>query len=281
MSMMRNTLFAMLALLLVSAACESDDPTGTEAPISVTAYFNLNIDGAPLQRNSMIYSNPSGTVYSIKELRFIISDLKLHADDGRTVTLKNVHYYDVNEPSTQAIHVMNLPHANFISLSFTFGLDASKNLRNKYPSIPLVMVWPAALGEDLGYHYMQLEGNYETTPGGATGGYTTHTGPRQLDGTNPSFPGVVDPVAHHFFFSVNAPFTPTHIHDGGHGDLEISFDLNGWYLDHTPADGNDTEYDFTALPNQAIMGHLDEQGKLQTNGPGCFSASLVAIGGHH
>jgi hypothetical protein len=142
------------------------------------------------------------------------------------------------------------------------------------------MVWPTGLGPDLGYHYMQLEGNYEQTPGGATGGYTTHTGARHLDGTNPDYPGVVDNPAHHFNFSISAPFTPAHVHEGGHGELQIVFNLNGWYMDHAPADGVDTQYDFKTLPDQMIMGDLDAQGKLRTNGPGCFSATMVAHGGH-
>jgi hypothetical protein len=94
------------------------------------------------------------------------------------------------------------------------------------------------------------------------------------------FPGVTDATAYHFSFPVSAPFSPVHIHEGGHGELEISFNVNGWYLDHTPSDGDDTSYDFTTLGNQMIMGNLDAQGKLQTNGPGCFGAKLTSTGGH-
>jgi len=279
-SRITGVLAAGLGILLGGIVGCGDDPVGTAEPGEVDVFFNLNVDGAPLQLNSPIYTNPAGTVYSIKFFRFIVSDITLHSDEGRSVLLKSVHFYDIAEASTQTFHVANLPHANYTSVTFTFGLDASKNVRDKYPALPAIMVWPTALGEDLGYHYMQLEGNYEMSPGGQTGGYETHTGPRQLDGTNPAFPGEVDATPYHFSFAINAPFTPAHIHEGGHGELEIGFNLNGWYLDHTPLDGNDTEYDFKTLPNQTIMGNLDAQGKLQTNGPGCFSAKLTASGGH-
>jgi hypothetical protein len=117
---------------------------------------------------------------------------------------------------------------------------------------------------------MQLEGNFETSPGGPTAGYTTHAGAFQIDG--------VDPAPRHFFFEVDAPFTPTHVHEVG--ELEIFINLNGWYIDHAPADGFDSAYDFNDLPDQMIMDDGDAQAKLQANGPFCFSATLEATGGH-
>jgi hypothetical protein len=267
-------LFAGLALCAV-AGCSDEDPASSEPPISVDVYFNLDVDGAGLVRNSFAYTNAAGTIYSIQTLRFIISDLALHTDDGRTVPLKEVHFYDVSDASTQSLHATGLPHADYTRLTFTFGLDESKNVRDRYlhsyPALHAAMYWPPAMGPTLGYHYMQLEGDFKFSPD-STIGYTTHTGARQLDG--------IDPAPHHFFFAVDAPFTPTHIHEGGTGELEIHFNLNGWYADHLPADGFDSQYDFKDLPDQGIMDDLDAQGKLQANGAFCFSATLTATGGH-
>ena len=270
-----------LGLLLIGSAGCGDDPVANDAPITLDVFFSLTVDGTALQLNSPIYTNPAGTVYSIKTLRFILSDIRLQTDAGKSVLVKGVHYFDIADASTQTIHATNLVHANYTGVTFTFGLNAANNVRDKYKSsIPAIMEWPTGLGPNLGYHYLQLEGNFEQSPGGPTAGYTTHTGARQLDGTNPDFPLVVDQDPHHFFFTISAPFTPQHIHEGGHGELDINFNLNGWYMDHTPVDGNDTQYDFKTLPSQTIMGDLDAQGKLQSNGPGCFSAELTAHGGH-
>ena len=283
MSIRIITLAILTGLLLSISACGDDETTTPpEEPSTLDVYFGLSVDGASIQLSpsAQTYTNPAGTKYGIKVVRFILSDIRLHDDEGGSTLVKSVHYFDITDPTTQIIHVSDLRHANYTSVSFTFGLNASRNVRNQYPAIPLIMVWPESYGADLGYHYMQIEGNYELTPGGATGGYTTHTGGRHLDGTNASYPGVVDAAAHHFHFPVSASFTPAHIHEGGHGELDLNIDLNGWYLDHTPLDGTDTQYDFNALPSQTIMGDLDAQGKLQTNGPGCFSATLVTEGGH-
>jgi hypothetical protein len=274
---------ALAAVSLLALLGCGEDAAAPETPSTVDVFFNLNVDGPGLQLNNLIYTTPAGTKYSIKVLKFVISDITLHSDDGRHVEIKDVHYFDVGDGTTQTFRHSSVPHANWTSVSLTFGLDETKNVRDRYQSMTkfhAAMQWPTGLGPNLGYHYLQLEGNFETTPGGATAGYTTHTGARQLDGTNPDFPGVVDATPHHHFFTVDLPFTPTHIHEGGHGEMQLFFNLNGWYLDHDLSDGIDSSYDFTTLGNQMIMGNLDAQQRLMSNGPFCFSATLVASGGH-
>jgi len=270
---------ALVAVMLVSCG---DDPEAPDTPGTINVYFNLNVGGPGLQLNNMIYTTPAGTLYSVKVLRFAISNLVLHTDDGRDLPLKDLHFYDVSDGATQSFSA-SVPHANFVGVSVTFGLDPAHNTRNRYQSnakFHSLMQWPTSLGAELGYHYMQLEGNYELTPGGATTGYATHTGPRQLDGTNPDFPGVVDATAHHFDFTMDLPFTPVHVHEGGGGELQLYFDLAGWYIDHLPLDGDDTAYDFKDYPGQSIMGDLEAQNKLKSNGSFCFSATMTASGGH-
>jgi hypothetical protein len=269
-----------IALAVVPLGCSDDDPASTEVPITLDAYFNLNVDGLPIILNNQGYTNSSGTSYSIKALRFVITDVILHDDEGNDTKIADLHYYDITDPSTHTFSHTGLPHAEWTSVSFTFGLDETDNVRDRYLSRPqfhLDMQWPTNLGANLGYHYMQLEGDFGT-PAAA---YTTHMGPRQLDGTNDDFPGVVDDDPHHFHFAVDLPFTPLHIHNEGQGELTINFNLNDWYQDSDAGDGIDTEYDFADYPNQVIMGNLDAQGKLQTNGLFCFSAELEAHGGHH
>lgn len=269
-----------LGLLLPAWGCGDDEgPIVYDEPIETSVFFDLNVDGQPLILNSPSYTNSSGTPYSIKTLRFVITNVVLHSP-GRSVKIADLHYYDLADPATQSFEYSGLPHEEWTSVSFTFGLDETDNVRDKYlnrPTFHLDMQWPSTLGADLGYHYMQLEGDY----GSPAQAYTTHMGPRQLDGTNPDFPGVVDATPHHFHFSVDLPFTPTHIHNEGRGELEISFDLNDWYADSDAGDGVDTEYDFSDYPTQMIMGNLDAQEKLHTNGRFCFSATLEGIGGHH
>lgn len=270
------------ALLLMGIACgEDEDPVTYDTPIKVTTRFSLSVDGQGLiLGDAPNYTNSSGTMYSIKTLRFVVSDVTLHSPT-RAIKIADLHYYNVADPTTQSFQYTGLPHEEWTSVSFTFGLDETDNVRDKYSALTQFhsdMQWPRDLGENLGYHYMQLEGFYATGPS-TVAGYATHMGPRQLDGTNLDFPGIVDPVPYHFHFAVNLPFAPLHIHNEGRGELTINFNLNDWYKDSDPTDGVDTKYDFVDYP--IVMGNLDAQGKLHSNGRFCFSATMIAIGGHH
>lgn len=273
-------LCSMAALLISITGCSDDDTPAapTEDPITVDVFFDVNVSGQPLQLNSLIYTNEAGTKYSIKTLRFVISDVTLHAADGTTMELADLHYYTIADAATQSFRVYNgIPHKDWDRVTFTFGLDETKNVRDKYIDMfgfHQDMAWPIGMGASLGYHYMQLEGNYETTPG-VTAGYTTHTGAHQL---------ASDPVPLHYFINVEVDVPQTHIHEGGLGELTLHFDLNGWYKDHNLSDGDDTLYNFKDLEGtmmgQMIMGNKDAQTKLMKNGPFCFSATLESSGGH-
>src|SRR5262245_46707754 len=198
MSSIRIVLTALCLSLLVALAC-SDDPTtppGEDTTWTADVYFGFTVNGTPLALNLMDYSNPAGTKYSVKTLRFVISDVRLHTDDGKSVLLAPVHYFDITDLTTQIIHRTKMPHATYVIVSSRWGRATANSARDSHPEIPNIMVWPTDLGPDLGYHYMQLEGNYETDPTThATAGYTTHTGPRHLDGTSVEYPGIVDATA--------------------------------------------------------------------------------------
>jgi hypothetical protein len=271
------------ALAIVLPACGDDDgTTPNDLPIEVLVAFDLNVDDQALAPN-ISYTNAAGDAYTITGLRFVISDVTLHNENGGSFKIADLHYFDWADVSTHTFSYTGLPHEEWSSVSFTFGLDETDNVRDKYSSLTkfhLDMQWPATLGANLGYHYMQLEGTYATSPT-TVAAYTTHTGPRQLDGTNPDFPGVVDATPYHFHFAVDLPFTPTHIHNEGRGQLTIRFNLNDWYLDSNTTDGIDTEYSFFDYPTQMIMGNLDAQGKLNANGRHCFTATMESHGGHH
>ena len=120
------------------------------------------------------------------------------------------------------------------------GLDSIKNITNLFlnenffPSF----VWPEFLGG--GYHYMQLEGDFNTV----FNGYTTHTG-----ATNG-----VD-------FSFNKTFPIADI-----TNININMEITNWYKN--PETLN--------LTSDGIMGNIDKQVILQANGiEDVFSVKLI------
>jgi hypothetical protein len=272
----------LLVLLSVPfwSGCNKETVYRPEPAGTVTLSFDNTVSGAPLQLNQMIYTNPSGTVYSVSRLQYVISDITLRRTDGGTFGMDGIHYRNESKPETRDMTLTGVPKGTYDELSFTFGLDEQKNVKNKYLNAPndfqSDMEWPAAMGGDkgLGYHYMKMEGNFEETPGGSTIGYTTHTGPRWLSDGNP-MTGVEDPRPYHHYFRVHLPLNSLQV-SGDDWNLTVTMDVNGWYADPTPGDSFDSEYDFHDLPSQMVMANLTAQEKLMVNGPACFTAAVAS-----
>ena len=264
-----------LALITLLGLAGCDDATSPHVHTGeATISFDNVIDGAAVHLDHLVYSNPRGTVYEITMLRYAVSDIVLHGTDGRTFGMDGIHYRDEGKPATRNVTLEEVPNGSYDMVSFTFGLDETKNVKDAYLNHPndfhSDMAWPSAMGGDkgIGYHYMRLEGNFEETPQGAKTGYATHTGARWLS---------TDPLPYHHFFRVYVPFAAKTI-EGDHLEVSIQMDVDGWYRDHTPSPGDDydSDYDWHDLDGepmgQMIMSNLEAQQKLMLNGPHCFAA---------
>jgi len=198
--------------------------------LSTNINFKHYVDGIELVVNEMIYTNQSNDNYSIQTLRYLISDITLHTDNGDETLLDEVHFIDISIDSTLILNIPQINYQNYTFISFTMGLDSLKNITNLFlnenffPSF----VWPEFLGG--GYHYMQLEGDFNTV----FNGYTTHTG-----GTNG------------LDFSFNKMFPINEI-----TDININMEITNWYK-------NPEIFDLTT---DGIMGDINKQVILKANG---------------
>jgi len=198
--------------------------------LSLNINFKHYVDGLELVVNEMIYTNPSNVNYSIQTLRYLISDIIIHSNNGDKVLLDEVHFIDISIDSTLTLSIPQIHYQNYTSISFTMGLDSVKNITNLFlnenffPSF----VWPEFLGG--GYHYMQLEGDFNSV----FNGYTTHTG-----ATN----GI------DFSFSKVFPIVDI-------TNININMEITNWYKNPETLD----------LTTDGIMGNIDNQIILQANG---------------
>ncbi|HEU4930178.1 MAG TPA: hypothetical protein VFU38_10155, partial [Candidatus Krumholzibacteria bacterium] len=90
------------ALLLIGFGCSEDDPVTYDTPIKVTTTFSLNVNGQGVILGDVPnYTNSSGTMYSIKTLRFVVTDVTLHSQNT-AVKIADLHYYNIADPTTQS-----------------------------------------------------------------------------------------------------------------------------------------------------------------------------------
>ena len=214
-----------------------DDGSCTYANITdLNIHFTQTVDGDPLILDSMMYINQANDIYSVQTVRYLISDITLHTDNGTNTLLDEVHFIDISINSSLSINIPEIANHNYTSISFTMGLDSVKNITNLFlnenffPSF----TWPELLGG--GYHYMQLEGDFNTV----FNGYATHTG-----GTNG-----ID-------FSFNKTFPLLTINAiNNMRDIYINMEITNWY--QNPEIFN--------LTTDGIMGNSNSQIILKANG---------------
>ena len=194
--------------------------------------FNQTVNGSPLIIDDMSYTNQNNQNYSIQTLKYLLSSIKLHTENGFTILLKEVHFIDISIDSTLVLNIPEIQDRNYSEISFIMGLDSLNNKTNQYinegffPSF----AWPEFLGG--GYHYMQLEGDFNTV----FNGYATHTG-----ATN----------GNDYSFKKTFPIT---INESG--NISINMETTNWYQ-------NPETFNFTS---DGIMGNSNSQIVLQSNG---------------
>ncbi len=232
---MKKILLALTVIGLVFTSCEKDKPIATD----ITINFTHTVDGSDLITNSMIYTNEAGEDYNVQTLKYLISDITLHAENGSSIQLDEVHFINIFDESTFSFTYNDVPNNNYTSISYRMGFDTTKNISNLYinENYHTAMAWPDMMGG--GYHYMKLEGDFNDS----LSGYGTHTGGTM--GMDYSFNNIDD---------ISLIVTD----DLGNVDVNINMEINNWYK--TP---NQIEFSTYGM---GIMGNMQMQMDLKQNG---------------
>jgi len=198
------------------------------------------------------YTNAAGEQYNIETLKYLISNITLHSDEGNSTLLKEVHYVDAKDGSTLQFNAGELDNGTYTKISIIMGLNASMNQQDAYVDnifFPIhdEMWWPPQENNPMSaYHYMRLEGVFDTI----NNGYKTHTGPTVMMGGSM---GMDMSFEKEFLITLNV--------DDNLGDvnIHIKMELNNWYQ-------NPNEIMFASYGPNGIMENMMMQHKLQENG---------------
>lgn len=221
---------------------------------NATINFEHLVNGATvdLTASGHPYQNALGQDFNIEELRYLISDITFHQANGENFTINDYHFVDLSKPSTFIYTPsIKVPAGNYTSVSFTFGFDEEDNKPGAYQDLNALNWNWSMMGMDLGYHYMQINGTYDSS--GVTKGFMTHMGPAmKMDGNhhivvNNDFEAVLENAD----ITVNSNFT-----------FSIVMDVEEWYTD--PYDWDFNKY------NMNVMMDYDAQRLLNVNGLSVF-----------
>ena len=228
-----QTLFITSLIIMIFSSCEKPNQT------DLTINFTQTVDAEELTTNSMIYSNSAGENYDVRTLKYLISDITLHAENGNEIILSDIHFIDISEESTFSLTLEDFPNNNYTSISYRMGLDTIKNKNNLHinESYHSAMAWPETNGG--GYHYMKLEGAYNND----STFYNTHTGGTM--GGDYSFNNVDN-------------ISLTIDDDLGDVSININMEINNWY-------NSPNQIDFSSY-GMGIMMNMMLQMDIKMNG---------------
>ncbi len=250
----------------MTAGCgDDDDPMtpddGPGATGSATVRIVHEVDGTGFALNTP-YTNATGNTYSVANLEYVLSRVTFTSTAARAFESDAAFYVSADDTDTHTLVFDEVPAGDYTAVSFTFGLDETMNRDpdqgGTLPRTPEweAMRWPATWGG--GYHYMKLEGTFETDDA-ATESFAMHTGRRNAT-SDPTFGTDPAPIPH--FFTVTVPGSAFTVEDDTDTDVSITMNLNGWFEDPYAYD-----LDMYSL---MIMMNTAAQNILEGNGPSVF-----------
>jgi hypothetical protein len=255
-------LIAITALSCKKSGVEEDGPP---SPTHLVFSFENTVDSLPLILDTLKYRNSSGDLYKVTDLQYFISDIVLHRHGGETFTFQTddgIHYIDARIASSLYwLLTDNIPSGNYDSISFTFGINAVKNISNRFPNPPeRDMNWPDILGG--GYHYMKMNLVWKKDSMTRTLPFDFHLGIGQIYKGNVINTDSIIRYVQNFFY-VKLPASSVSIDEGQTKLMVISMNVNRWFT------GED-DFDFAKYPNM-MMQDQDAIHEACLNGRHAFS----------
>ena len=270
----------LLALSFAFVSCGSDDDDSTPTPIlgctddtsinynpnatednnsceypRLTFKFTQNWDGDNVTGEGFgnyDFTNEKGDLLSLLKLRYLISKIILHKDNGESITFEGYNLVDLSDINTLLFNAEEeVPLGTYSGLTFIYGFDENDNIRNEYLDLNTASWnWPAMLGG--GYHFMQMEGNWIDS-NGTPQPYAYHNGTARVSQN----------VFEQNFIAVELPgFTITN-----NAEVEIKMNIAEWYR-------NPNTWDLSQM-STSLMGNYDAQILMNQNGQNVFSLGEI------
>ena len=259
---MGNYIWPILFLFAITmGSCSNDNTPGPVIGNSghIRFRFLQNVDGQPLQTDTMRYINSAGNHYQVDEVMYFISDVRLSCSDGTKKMIsdwKDIHYVDSNIPSTRIWDVFDsIPAGDYDSITFVFGITGEKNKSFMFVNYPEAkMMWPDVLGG--GYHYMMLNGKW-LDHNGIKQIYNFHLGIGQLYKSDVIVPDSIYAFVQNYF-SVKLPNSSFTIERDSTTEVEIIMNIESWFK--TPHDFDFNYWGGAIMEIQPAMQMAKENG---------------------
>ncbi|WP_074409826.1 MbnP family protein [Aquimarina megaterium] len=176
---MKNIIYILITTLVIVSSCKNDDDGAINTFGNVVLDFKNTINNNGIELTTDSYTNASNEVYTISELKYIISNIVLIKANGQEFVYPvDRSYFLINEEvlGSKKVSLADISAGEYTKIKFGFGVDQSKYPLNGMANfIPTAeesgMLWSWSAG----YKFIKFEGTY-TVNGGASADYSIHVG---------------------------------------------------------------------------------------------------------
>jgi len=267
----------LLLLAVTMISCGSDDDTTTilgctdenslnynssatqddgscSYSLNLTINFKQDWDGTNVSSDDFgttEYTNLNGEVLKITKLRYLISKVILHSNEGDDLEIEGYNLIDISDSNTlSVVKDIEIQDVTYNRISFIYGFNEEDNIDAAYPDLNTASWnWPSMLGG--GYHFMQLEGNFINS-NGEQQTYAYHNGTARVS----------EGVFEQNFITV----TVNNLTITRDTELSIHMNIAEWFKNPNTWNLN--------IYNSALMGNYDAQILMNENGQSVFSVSV-------
>lgn len=127
------TLLPILALFLVFASCDKDEPPTTPTPtygdlvIRVEHVWGMN--AVPIDINQKIFHPKTSDTITLTTFKYYISNLEVKKAGGDWYAIPDsYHLIDLADPGSMFIYFTDLPAGNYDELRYVMGVDSARNI---------------------------------------------------------------------------------------------------------------------------------------------------------
>lgn len=239
---------------------ENHDPNATQDddsctyPMQVNINLSQNWDGTNVTSadfSTTEFTNEHGEILTISKLRYLISKVILYDSEGNGVEVEDYKLADLEDENSLIFTSNSEIHSGtYTRISFVYGFNEVDNIDSEYLDLNAASWnWPGMLGG--GYHFMQLEGNFNDTNGDQQP-FAYHNGTARVS----------EGVFEQNFITVEI--------DGLSIDrdatIDIKMNLAEWFK-------NPNTWDLNVLSG-SLMGNYDAQIMMNQNGQNVFSVEV-------
>ena len=174
---MRSIVFLILVLVTISRKKENNTGYDTRFRGTLKIEFDNVVGSQDLRLTTGNYTNASGEAFTVRALRYFISNISLGKTDGSTyVVPQDSSYFLVDESIRTSIPTLIIPEGEYDRLTFTVGVDSLRSAGDisnitgvLLPSLSTYM------NENNGFIFFSMEGTSPASPQGSyrfrIGGY--------------------------------------------------------------------------------------------------------------